>query len=72
MKRNEPLWLMIYLPCTIAIFLFFISLFFQVIGYWISGGEDIIGLIKDNIYLYLKMAGLGFILGFVLWFFNIR
>lgn len=46
--------------------------FFQVAGYWLSGGEDFIVLIKENTPLYLKMAGVGFVLGFVLWFFNIR
>lgn len=72
MKRNEPLWLMIYLPCACALALFAMSLIFHVAGYWVSGGIDIIDLIKDNIYLYSKMAGVGFISGFVLWFFNIR
>jgi len=46
--------------------------FFQVAGYWLSGGEDVALLIKENVPLYLKMAGAGFILGFVMWFFNMR
>ncbi len=46
--------------------------FFQVAGYWLSGGEDVAVLIKENVPLYLKMAGAGFILGFVLWLSNVR
>ncbi|WP_034949199.1 hypothetical protein [Erwinia oleae] len=72
MKKNEPWWIVIYLPCACALALLLMSVFFHVAGYWVNGGEDIIGLIKNNIILYLKMAGIGFILGFILWFFNIR
>lgn len=72
MKKNEPWWLVIYLPCALALFLLLMSVFFQVAGYWVSGGEDIMELIKSNILLYLKMAGLGFIAGFMLWFFKTR
>jgi hypothetical protein len=46
--------------------------FFQVAGYWLSGGEDVAMLIKENMPLYLKMAGAGFILGVVLWLSNVR
>ncbi len=46
--------------------------FFQVSGYWLSGGEDVVGLLKEYMTLYLEIAGAGFILGLVLWFFNVR
>lgn len=42
--------------------------FFQVSGYWLSGGEDVVGLLKEYMTLYLEIAGAGFILGLVLWF----
>ncbi|AYF46181.1 hypothetical protein NTD80_27770 [Pseudomonas sp. 13B_2.1_Bac1] len=72
MRRNEPWWVAIYLPCAFALALLFMSVFFQVAGYWLSGGEDVIGLVKENSLLYLKVAGVGFIAGWVLWFFNVR
>lgn len=72
MKRNNSLIGSIYLPCAFAFMLFFVCLLFQVLGYWVSGGENIIGLVKDNIYFYFEMAGLGLGLGFILWLFNIR
>jgi hypothetical protein len=72
MRRNEPWWPAVYLPCVGALGLLFMCVFFQVAGYWLSGGEDVALLIKENIPLYLKMAGAGFILGVVLWFFNMR
>lgn len=42
------------------------------LGYWVIGEEGIIEFIKTNIHIYLKMAGLGFIAGFILWLFKIR
>ena len=72
MRRNEPWWLAVYLPCACAFGLLFMCVFFQVAGYWLSGGEDVALLIKENVPLYLKMAGAGFILGVVLWLSNVR
>lgn len=72
MRRNEPWWLVVYLSCACAFGLLFMCVFFQVTGYWLSGGQDVAVLIKENVPLYLKMAGAGFILGFVLWLSNVR
>lgn len=72
MRKNEPWWLAVYLPCACALGLLFMCVFFQVAGYWLSGGEDVAALIRENVPLYLKMAGAGFILGFVLWLSNVR
>ena len=72
MRRNEPWWLAVYLSCACAFGLLFMCVFFQVAGYWLSGGEDVAVLIKENVPLYLKMAGAGLILGFVLWLSNVR
>jgi hypothetical protein len=72
MMRNESRFVMIYLSCAFSLMLFFMSLIFHVLGYWVSGGEGIIEFIKNNIHIYLKMAGLGFIAGFILWLFKIR
>ncbi len=63
---------MIYLPCAFSIMLFLMSLIFQVLGYWVSGGEDIIELIQKNLSLYFKMGTIGFVIGFVMWIFNIN
>ena len=46
--------------------------FFQIAGYWLSGGEDIISLLEAHVFFYLQMAAAGGALGFVLWFFNVR
>ncbi|HFV9292810.1 TPA: hypothetical protein ACIAIE_002644 [Serratia fonticola] len=88
MMRNESRFVMIYLSCAFSLMLFFMSLIFHVLGYWVIGllgywvigllgywviGEEgIIEFIKTNIHIYLKMAGLGFIAGFILWLFKIR
>jgi hypothetical protein len=72
MKRNESWWIAIYFPYACAVGLLFMCVFFQVAGYWLSGGEDVVGLIKEYMTLYLEIAGAGFILGLVLWFSKVR
>ncbi len=72
MIRNKSMIIMIYLPCAFFIMLFLMSLVFQVLGYWVSGGQDLLDLIKMNIYLYLKMGAIGVISGFILWIFDVK
>ncbi|MGE7816641.1 hypothetical protein ACQKMW_24975 [Pseudomonas sivasensis] len=72
MRKNEPWWVAVYLPCASALALVFMCAFFQIAGYWLSGGEDIISLLEAHVFFYLQMAVAGFALGFVLWFFNVR
>ena len=48
MKRNESWWIAIYLPCACAFGLLFMCVFFQVSGYWLSGGEEFIFLFPDT------------------------
>lgn len=64
--------ILIYLPCAFAIMIFGMGLLFHVLGYWVGGGEDTIGFIKDNFYTYLKMAVIGFVIGFFIFLFKIR
>ncbi len=70
MSKNKSIIIMIYLPCAFSLMLFLMSLMFQVLGYWVSGGEDIIDLIQKNLCLYFKMGTIGFVIGFVMWIFN--
>lgn len=68
MRRNESGFLLVYLSCSFALMLFAMSLIFHVLGYWINGGENLIELIKSNLYYYVKMIGVGFIAGFMIFF----
>lgn len=72
MRRNEYFFILIYLSCSFALILFLISFIFHVLGYWVNGGGDVIELIKSNVTYYLKMAGVGFVSGFLLWLLKIR
>ncbi|WP_375055091.1 hypothetical protein [Zobellella sp. DQSA1] len=63
--------LMLYLSCAYFIALFLMSIIFQALGYWIGGGESIIGFIKENMWTYFKMGIIGFFVGFALWLFNV-
>jgi hypothetical protein len=54
------------------VLLFIVSLLFQTLGYWVNGGGNIIFFVKDNFYTYLKVGGVGFFVGFVLWLFKVR
>lgn len=72
MKKDEPWWVAIYLPCACALALVVMCVFFQVAGYWLSGCEDIAELMNAYVPFYLQMAGAGFVMGVVLWFFNVR
>ncbi|MBK5441020.1 MULTISPECIES: hypothetical protein [Pseudomonas] len=72
MRKNEPWWVAVYLPCACALALVLMCAFFHIAGYWLSGGDDIVALLKAFLPFYLQMAGAGFVMGLVLWFFNVR
>ncbi|CAI1028244.1 Uncharacterised protein [Serratia grimesii] len=72
MKKSRSVILMLYLMCSFFVLLFIVSLLFQTLGYWVNGGENIIFFVKDNFYTYLKVGGVGFFVGFVLWLFKVR
>lgn len=72
MLKNKYLASLIYLPISLFFMLFFISIIFNSLGHLIHGGDDIINILKKNIFIYLKIGFVGFIVGFVLCIFKIR
>lgn len=53
MRKNEPRWVAVYLPCACALALVLMCAFFHIAGYWLSGGDDIVALLKAFLPFYL-------------------
>lgn len=72
MKKNNSIAIIIYLSTSFFLMLFLISMLFNVLGYWIHGGNDIPMIVKTNFFIYIKVGLVGFFVGFALWLFKIR
>lgn len=72
MKINRSITTLIYLSLSFFLMLLIISMIFNILGYWIHGGDDIPMIIRKNFFIYLKIGSAGFFVGFVFWLFGIR
>jgi hypothetical protein len=72
MKKIKSIAIIAYLPISFFIMLFLVSMTFNVLGYWIHGGDEIFIIIKRNVLTYLKIGTVGLFVGFALWFFRVR
>lgn len=60
---------LLYLCIAFSLMLIFVSFLFQVLGYWIGGGDQMLGYLMNNFYKVLKIGSVGIGIGFVYWFF---
>ncbi|MBC8954447.1 hypothetical protein Xenpb_03211 [Xenorhabdus sp. PB62.4] len=72
MKKNKSILALLYLSCSFFLFIFFMCILAATLGYWIGGGKEIFTFISSNVSMYLKVSTSGFLVGFVLWLFDIR
>ncbi len=69
---KKSLLVLLYLCVAFSLMLFFVSFIFQVLGYWIGGGDQILGYLMDNFHKVLKTGLVGVGVGCVYWFFYYR
>lgn len=69
---KKSLLVLLYLCIAFFLLLFFVSIIFQVLGYWIGGGDQMLEYLKDNFHKVLKTSLVGIGVGFVYWFFYYR
>ncbi|MGJ8522576.1 hypothetical protein R84981_001264 [Carnimonas sp. R-84981] len=73
MKINKKsLLTLLYLCTALSLMITFVSFIFQFLGYWVGGGDHILGYLGDNFYKVLKTGSVGIGIGFVYWFFYYR
>ena len=69
---KKSLLILLYLCIAFFVMLFSVSLFFQILGYWIGGGEYMLKYLKDNFYKVLNTGLVGVGVGCAYWFFYYR
>jgi len=69
---KKSLLVLIYVCLAFSLMLISVSFIFQVIGYWIGGGEQMLAYLRSNIYNVLKIGFVGIGVGSVYWFFYYR
>lgn len=69
---KKSLLVLLYLCIALSLMLTFISFIFQVLGYWVGGGDYMLEYLKDNLHKVLKTGSVGIGVGFVYWFFYYR
>ena len=69
---KKSLLTLLYLCIAFSLMLIFVSFIFQVLGYWVGGGDQMLGYLRDNLHKVLKTGSVGIGIGFVYWFFYYR
>lgn len=69
---KKSLLILLYLCVALFLIIFLISLIFQVLGYWIGGGDQMLEYLKDNFHKVLKTGSVGIGVGCAYWFFYYR
>jgi len=69
---KKSLLALLYLCIAFSLMLICVSFIFQVLGYWVGGGEQMLEYLRDNLHKVLKTGSVGIGIGFVYWFFYYR
>lgn len=69
---KKSLLILLYLCIAFSLMLIFVSFIFQVLGYWVGGGDQMLEYLRDNLKKVLKTGSVGIGIGFVYWFFYYR
>lgn len=69
---KKSLLILLYLCIAFSLMLIFVSFIFQVLGYWVGGGDQMLEYLRDNLQKVLKTGSVGIGIGFVYWFFYYR
>ncbi|POW58497.1 hypothetical protein C3408_08980 [Candidatus Pantoea alvi] len=69
---KRSLFVLLYLCIAFFLLIVFVSVFFQFVGYWVGGGEQMLEYFKGSFYKVLKTGLVGIGVGFVYWFFYYR
>ncbi|EPZ0269879.1 hypothetical protein DMW62_04190 [Serratia marcescens] len=69
---KKSLLVLLYLCVAFFLMIFFVSFIFQVVGYWIGGGDQMLGYLKENFHKVLNTALVGVGVGFTYWLFYYR
>ncbi|MCS3608509.1 hypothetical protein M2386_003482 [Erwinia rhapontici] len=69
---KKSLLTLLYLCIAFSLMLIFVSFIFQVLGYWVGGGDQMLEYLRDNLHKVLKTGSVGIGIGFVYWFFYYR
>ena len=69
---KKSLLTLLYLCIAFSLMLIFVSFIFQVLGYWVGGGDQMLGYFRDNFHKVLKTGSVGIGIGFAYWFFYYR
>jgi hypothetical protein len=63
---------LLYLCSSLFIAFFIMAALFNLLGYWVGGGEDMLSFFIDKLFNYFKVAIIGLLVGFSVWFFYYR
>jgi len=69
---KKSLLALLYLCIAFSLMLICVSFIFQVLGYWVGGGEQMLEYLRDNLHKVLKTGSVGIGIGFAYWFFYYR
>lgn len=72
MKLGYSFIVLLYLMVSCFVAMFFLVMIPHVYVNWIGSGQGFLFFLRESFFIYLKVGGVGAVVGFIFWFFYYR